>query len=131
MGPDGLLFPEKIYYEDSYFNTLTTLGAEIIVRTDHICYHYWQNEESTVHKIEIAKMLIEKAENQDWIEYKDIILYKAASLCAAALLYGWIPLYKRKATNALISSLRKIVNLVPILRGGGTGCRLVKSTVTV
>lgn len=50
--PNGQLFPEGVYYEDSYFNTITTLRSETIVRTDHICYHYWQNSGSTVHKID-------------------------------------------------------------------------------
>ena len=53
-------------YEDSAFNTLTTIQADKIEKVDYCFYNYYQNASSTVRdisaqldKIEVAKYLLD------------------------------------------------------------------------
>lgn len=43
-----LTFPERVFYEDAYFNFLTALYAERLVKVDYAFYHYYQSPNSTV-----------------------------------------------------------------------------------
>ena len=117
-------FPEKMLYEDSAFHTLATLASKKTVKIDYTFYHYFQNDCSTVHRIEaqldkvkVADFLIQIAREKFYLEYKDIILYKAAILCGAALLYGCIPLFECKKEKSLMA-LSQIRKNTRILRGG-------------
>lgn len=122
---DGVLFPEQVYYEDSAFNTLSTLSAKNICKVEHTFYHYYQNEQSTVRnvrnqldKIKVAEYLMAKARTEQFAEYLDIIYYKAAILCGAALLYGCIPLIESKEDD-IRQYIDKIGTLVALLSGRG------------
>lgn len=121
--PDGLLFPENVQYEDSAFNTLATIQASRIEKYDYCFYNYYQNTNSTVrnisvqlNKIEIAKYLLntEFAKNQ----YKDLIMYKSALLCGAALLYGVFPLYNNQSKQCR-ECLDELVKVTSQFSGGG------------
>lgn len=112
---DKKLFPERLFYEDSAFNTLTTIVASIMVKVEFTFYHYVQNKNSTVHrmesqldKIEISYFLAEKA--KELVEYRDIIYYKASILVGAALCYGCLPLYNRENLHieVYLKSIRKL-----------------------
>ena len=45
----GLKFPEKTFYEDSFFNFLTALYARTAVKAPGRFYHYYQDPNSTMH----------------------------------------------------------------------------------
>lgn len=107
---DEVLFPEQVYYEDSTFNTLSTLSVKNICKVEHTFYHYYQNEQSTVRK---ARNQLDKIKVA---EYLDIIYYKAATLCGVALLYGCIPLIESNEDD-IRQYIDKIGTLVALLSG--------------
>lgn len=121
--PEGKLFPEFVRYEDSAFNTLTTVQADKIEKVDYCFYNYYQNVNSTVRdisaqldKIEVAKYLLDTKFAQN--EYRDLILYKCTVLCGAALLYGILPLYGSE--KSLCKNCLELINkIMPELYGGG------------
>lgn len=120
--PNGALFPEKMQYEDSAFNTLATLLAREIVKLDYCFYHYYQNSNSTVRnvavqldKIKVAKYLLASPFSNG--ELKDHILMKCTVLCGAALLYGVLPLYKTQR-DLCERSLNEIAEITPLLMRG-------------
>lgn len=45
-----LRFPENTFYEDAYFNFLTALYAESLVKAPGRFYHYYQSEDSTMRR---------------------------------------------------------------------------------
>lgn len=121
--PEGKLFPEFVRYEDSAFNTLTTIQADKIQKIDYCFYNYYQNPNSTVRdisaqldKIEIAKYLMDTKFAKN--EYKDLILYKCTVLCGAALLYGILHLYGKQKELCKIY-LEKINKMMPEFYEGG------------
>jgi glycosyltransferase EpsH len=120
--PDGVLFPEKVRFEDSAFNTLTTIQAGRIEKLDYCFYHYYQNPSSIsrdlsgqLEKIDIAKFLMNTAV---FDSYSDLILYKCAVLCGVALVDGILPLFNTH-TDACLLKLNELCELTPMLIGGG------------
>lgn len=45
-----LRFPENTFYEDAYFNFLTAMHAESLVKAEGRFYHYYQSENSTMRR---------------------------------------------------------------------------------
>jgi glycosyltransferase involved in cell wall biosynthesis len=45
-----LRFPENTFYEDAYFNFLTALYAQSLVKAEGRFYHYYQSENSTMRR---------------------------------------------------------------------------------
>ncbi len=45
---NNLYFPEKIFYEDAWFNFMTAVYAANIVKVNQHFYHYYQSPDSTV-----------------------------------------------------------------------------------
>lgn len=60
---NALKFPENVAYEDNYWNAVSALYIRRLYIVDVCYYHYWMNDESTVHKrnniTSLDKLLVE------------------------------------------------------------------------
>ena len=81
----NLRFPENVYYEDSYFNFMTTLYSKTCVKAEGQYYHYYQSPNSTVRKdgvhqyerIAIPSLIMGDCKERGiYIINKDLIDYK-------------------------------------------------------
>lgn len=92
-----IFFPEKLFYEDAYFNFLTALRSNKVVKVDKCFYHYFQSENSTIrvrnngrayNRIEIARMIISECRRVGLYQsFPDIIENKFISMSASNILY--------------------------------------------
>lgn len=83
---NNILFLEGTDYEDSYFNFLTALYAQQIVKTEKAFYHYFNNEHSITRernnnsiydKIDVINKIIELCRNRNLYDrYRAIVDFK-------------------------------------------------------
>ncbi len=94
----NLYFPERLFYEDAYFNFFGALLAERVVKVDECFYHYVVREGSTVcrrnnstlyDKIQIANLTFDNCESHksNYTKQSPEIQERFLSLHIAALLY--------------------------------------------
>lgn len=81
----ALRFPENVYYEDAYFNFMTSLYAESCGKAAGQYYHYYQSPNSTVRtdgahqyeRIAIPSLIIRACRDRGiYIINKDLVDYK-------------------------------------------------------
>ena len=94
---NNIWFPERLAFEDSYFNTMTALYADSVVTVEGAFYHYYQSAGSTVrsrgeshlyHKIDIAECIWADCKERGlYPKHRDEIDIKCISILANTLLY--------------------------------------------
>ncbi len=92
-----ILFPEKIVYEDSWFNTMAGFHAKNVVKVDRAFYHYVQlplslshgkNQEHSYDRIEIANLTYDACKERGVLEkYEEIVRWKYTYMMASNILY--------------------------------------------
>lgn len=95
---NGICFPEKVFYEDSYFNFMAALYANRVVKIEKCFYHYYQSPISTVRtasntrifdKILIAEQIAEDTrKNKMYDVFPAIIEDKIVTTFGSCLLQG-------------------------------------------
>jgi len=92
-----LSFPEKIFYEDAFFNFYSILLSDKMAKIDKPFYHYYQENQSTVRnrnnpgqyeRIRLAEEILGygRAE-KELADYKEIIDYKYLHMQCSNLIY--------------------------------------------
>lgn len=110
---NNLFFPEGIYYEDLFFNTLCGFYFKDVVKLNYAFYHYYQRESSTVHlrtkaqydRINIAEKLYEECCVRGIRQkFSHLIEWKYLHTMAGNILYICLP----KVTGDNIDSLEYV-----------------------
>ena len=115
---NGVFFPERLAFEDSYFNTIAALYATSVVAVDAGFYHYYQSADSTVRskgkphlydKIAIAELIWTDCKAWGLYEaYRDEIDIKCISILANTLFYICLESFERPNKKKM-AALRNVL----------------------
>jgi hypothetical protein len=94
---NAIYFPEHVFYEDAFFNFLTGLYANKVVKVDKCFYHYYQSKNSTVRvrnnpkaydRIKTTRMLAESCKERGlYSAFENLINDKFVGMTASNVLY--------------------------------------------
>lgn len=92
-----LAFPERLFYEDAYFNFMAGLYANKVVKVERAFYHYYQSPNSTIRaknqprfydRIAVVRKLVKDCEKRGlYSEFAEEIQDKILNMSASNILY--------------------------------------------
>lgn len=121
-----IFFPENVFYEDSYFNFMTGLYSNQVVKVEKNFYHYYQSENSTIRvrnnkraydRIKVARLIVEDCYKKGFVqEYKNIIDNKFINMSAGNILYICLGSFDKPDKERLSEINSDIKNYCPKYR---------------
>lgn len=131
---NNIFFPERIFYEDAYFNFMTALYANCVVKVEKCFYHYYQRTNSTVHvknssraydRIKVARQIITSCRERGlYNRFKDIIDYKFISMSASSILYSCLNGFAKPEIEPLQEIQADMKTLCPDYRHNPYFCNM-------
>ena len=119
-------FPEQVFYEDAYFNFMTGLYSNRVVKVENCFYHYYQSPNSTIRvrnnirtydRIIVARLIFETCCNRGiYQDFKDIIDYKFISMSASNILYSCLSSFDEPEEEKLREIQLDVKRLCPKYR---------------
>lgn len=121
-----LFFPEKVCYEDAFFNFLTALYARNVVHIDRYFYHYYQSDNSTVRqnnvirqyeRIFITDLIWDESLKRNILkDHRTCIEYKYLQMMAGNILYICLEKFDIPDRNQLSKISESIKYRIPKYR---------------
>lgn len=120
---NDLFFPEKLFFEDAWFNFMTGLYAETIHKTDGFFYCYYQSPNSTTRnkkdkrkfeRLKIADRIFDDCKARGLYEkHKDAVEAKFLDMSVSNILYTCFDNYEREEIGRLYSIKESIKKRIP------------------
>ncbi len=120
---NNLFFPEKLFFEDAWFNFMTGIYAEEIRKTDGFFYCYYQSPNSTTRnkkdkrkfeRLKITDRIFDDCVERDLYEkHKDAVNAKFLGMSTSNILYTCFANYDREEIGKLYNIKESIKKRVP------------------